>query len=432
MTARNGEDIPPPAAAGRLDAAWQALQDFLRRESAGGLVLMGAAAAGLVLANSPLARFYTAFLDLPFEIRLGSRGLGKPVILWINDGIMAVFFLLVGMELKREILEGHLSTLRKASLPAFAAAGGMLVPAAIYAAFNRADPAALKGWAIPMATDIAFALGVLSLSGKAVPTAAKAFLLSVAIFDDLGAIVVIALFYTTELSFLSLAIAGGLILALAALNRAGVTRPAAYILVGVPLWVAVLTSGVHATLAGVILAFFIPLRAPEGAESPLRHLEQTLHPWVAFGVVPLFALANAGVPLAGMSPRTAPSDSPRNLRRAGGRQAGRRARALVDRDKGAAGRAAGRHRLEADHGRRNPVRHRVHDEPLHRVARRRAGRRGPRGRGAPVDPCRVARRRPGRVFRGFAPPRAGRREFVRSVATRAAAAASRKGCPVSR
>src|SRR5580765_8103746 len=301
MTARDGEDLPSPAAAGRLDAAWQALQDFLRRESAGGVVLMGAAAAGLVLANSPLARFYTAFLDLPFEIRLGSRALGKPVILWINDGIMAVFFLLVGMELKREILEGHLSSLRKASLPAFAAAGGMLVPAAIYAAFNRADPPALKGWAIPTATDIAFALGVLSLSGKAVPTAAKAFLLSVAIFDDLGAIVVIALFYTTELSFLSLAIAGGLILALAALNRAGVTRPAAYILVGVPLWVAVLTSGVHATLAGVILAFFIPLRAPGGAESPLRHLEQTLHPWVAFGVVPLFALANAGVPRAGMS-----------------------------------------------------------------------------------------------------------------------------------
>src|SRR5512143_2016165 len=264
---------------------------------------MGAALSGLVLANSPLARFYTAFLNLPFVIRLGSAGLGKPVLLWINDGIMAVFFLLIGMELKREILEGHLSSFRKASLPGFAAAGGMLVPAAIYAAFNRADPVALKGWAIPTATDIAFALGVLSLAGKAVPPALKAFLLSVAIFDDLGAIVVIAVFYSAGLSAISLAVAGGLTLALAGLNHAGVTKPAAYILIGIPLWVAVLKSGVHATLAGVVLAFFIPLRAAEGEESPLRHLEHALHPWVAFGVLPLFAVANAGVPLAGMSLR---------------------------------------------------------------------------------------------------------------------------------
>jgi Na+:H+ antiporter, NhaA family len=291
-----------------LDAAWKALQDFLQKESAGGLVLMGAAAAGLLLANSPLARFYNAFLDLPFQIRLGSHGLDKPVILWINDGIMAVFFFLVGMELKREILEGHLSSLRKASLPAFAAGGGMLIPAAIYAAFNRADPVALQGWAIPTATDIAFALGILSLAGKGIPTALKAFLLSVAIFDDLGAIVVIALFYTAELSVFSLAAAAVLVLALFALNRAGVRKPAAYVLVGVPLWVAMLKSGVHATLAGVVLGFFIPLTARDrpaqpSPESPLESLERKLHPWVAFGVLPLFALANAGVPLAGLSIR---------------------------------------------------------------------------------------------------------------------------------
>ena len=300
-----GGSRKPGAGAGPLDSALQFLQEFLAKESAGGLILMGAALAGLLLANSPISRVYAAFLELPFSIRLGSAGLSKPVLLWINDGIMAVFFLLVGMELKREILEGHLSSIRKASLPGFAALGGMLVPAAIYAAFNRADPVALKGWAIPTATDIAFALGVLSLAGKAIPTALKAFLLSVAIFDDLGAIVIIALFYSAGLSLASLAVAGGLILVLAALNRAGVRTPVAYILVGVPLWVAVLKSGVHATLAGVALAFFIPLRAAEGEESPLKQLEQTLHPWVAFGVLPIFALANAGVPLAGMSPRDA-------------------------------------------------------------------------------------------------------------------------------
>jgi Na+:H+ antiporter, NhaA family len=308
MTAAGKEDSQSPGAtpgAGPLDAALQALQEFLAKESAGGLVLMGAAFLGLLLANSPLSRVYAAFLELPFSIRLGSHGLGKPVILWINDGIMAVFFLLVGMELKREILEGHLSSLRKASLPGFAAVGGMAVPAMLYLALNRNDPAAMKGWAIPTATDIAFALGVLSLAGKAIPTALKAFLLSVAIFDDLGAILVIAAFYTSDLWFLPLAVAGVLILALAALNRAGVTRAAAYILVGIPLWVAVLKSGVHATLAGVVLAFFIPLRAAEGEESPLKHLEHTLHPWVAFGVLPIFALANAGVPLAGMSLRDA-------------------------------------------------------------------------------------------------------------------------------
>ncbi|MGB6410677.1 MAG: Na+/H+ antiporter NhaA [Candidatus Deferrimicrobiaceae bacterium] len=283
------------------------LHDFLRLEAAGGLVLMVAAVLAMVVANSPLADYYAALLDIPLEIRIGTFGIAKPLLLWINDGLMAVFFFLVGMELKREVVEGHLSSLRRASLPAFAAVGGMLGPAVFYSAFNWGDPVAMKGWAIPTATDIAFSLGVLSLLGKRVPTALKAFLLSVAIFDDLGAIVVIALFYTAELSFLSLVIAAVLILGLACLNRLGVTRPAAYFLIGVPLWLAVLKSGVHATLAGVVLAMFIPLRVPEKSlsshapESLLRHLEHTLHPWVAFCILPVFAFANAGVSLVDLS-----------------------------------------------------------------------------------------------------------------------------------
>jgi NhaA family Na+:H+ antiporter len=286
----------------------QPLQDFLQLESAGGLILMAATLLALVVGNSPLAGRYTALLDLPLAVSAGTFKIAKPMLLWINDGLMAVFFFLIGLELKREMLEGHLSSPRRASLPAFAAAGGMLLPALIYIAFNRGDPVAMKGWAIPTATDIAFALGVLSLLGRRVPVALKAFLLSVAIFDDLGAIIVIAVFYTAELSALSLGVAGGLILVLVALNRLGVMRPAAYILVGIPLWVAVLKSGVHATLAGVVLAMSIPLRAssrpgrtPE-AEPPLRRLEHSLHPWVAFGVLPVFAFANAGVPLAGLAP----------------------------------------------------------------------------------------------------------------------------------
>ena len=290
-----------------LDKVLKPLLDFLRLEASGGLVLMVAAVLALVVANSPLAPYYANFLDLPFEIRLGTFGIAKPLLLWINDGLMAVFFFLVGMELKREVVEGHLSSLRQASLPAFAAMGGMLAPAAFYAAFNWGDSVAMRGWAIPTATDIAFALGVLTLLGKRVPAALKAFLLSVAIFDDIGAIVVIALFYTADLSLLSLVVAAGLILGLACLNRWNVTRPAAYFLLGIPLWVAVLKSGVHATLAGVMLAMFIPLRVPEkspASQTPeplLRHLEHTLHPWVSFGVLPVFAFANAGVPILELS-----------------------------------------------------------------------------------------------------------------------------------
>jgi len=268
---------------------------------------MAAAVLALVIANTPLAIYYKQLLDLPFEIRIGNFGIAKPLLLWINDGLMAVFFFLIGMELKREILEGHLSSLRRASLPGFAALGGMLVPATLYAAFNWGDSAAMRGWAIPTATDIAFALGVLTLLGKRVPSALKAFLLSVAIFDDLGAIIVIALFYTAGLSLVSLVIAAVLILALAILNRLGVTKAAAYLVVGIPLWVALLKSGLHATLAGVVVAMFIPLRTPNMTtispqpESTLRHLEHILHPWVAFLVLPVFAFANAGVSITRLS-----------------------------------------------------------------------------------------------------------------------------------
>lgn len=288
---------------------WTGLfQEFLRLESAGGLVLFAAAAVAMLAANSPLSHYYESFRALPFEIRLGEWGLVKPLLLWINDGFMAVFFLLVGMELKRELIEGHLSSIRQAVLPAIAATGGMLAPAAVYAVTNWGDPAAMRGWAIPAATDIAFALGVLLLLGDRVPVALKVFLLSVAIFDDLGAIAVIAVFYTEQISGTAILAATLFVLVLAALNRAGVLRPAAYLLVGVPLWVAVLKSGAHATLAGVILAFFIPIRSaggepeePDAWQSPLKRLEHTLHPWVAFGILPMFAFVNAGVPVTGLS-----------------------------------------------------------------------------------------------------------------------------------
>jgi Na+:H+ antiporter, NhaA family len=290
-----------------IDRMLKPLQDFLRLEAAGGLVLMGATVFALLVANSPLAAWYSSVFEMRLVLGIGSLHLAKPLLLWINDGLMAVFFFLVGMELKREILEGHLSSLRAASMPAFAALGGMVVPGLFYVFFTRADPVAVHGWAIPTATDIAFALGVLALLGNRVPTALKAFLLSVAVFDDLGAIVIIACFYTEGLSAAAFGVAGITIGALAMLNWLGVMRPAAYLLLGIPLWIAVLRSGVHATLAGVVLAMFIPLRTRGGtadaAASPLRRLEHLLHPWVAFGVLPLFALANAGVSIVGISLR---------------------------------------------------------------------------------------------------------------------------------
>ncbi|MDH5486678.1 MAG: Na+/H+ antiporter NhaA [Gammaproteobacteria bacterium] len=278
------------------------IRDFLRLESAGGILLVAAAAVAMLLANSPIAALYDGFLATPVEIRIGDFQIAKPLLLWINDGLMAVFFLLIGLELKREMLEGRLSSYKQVMLPAIAAVGGMVVPAAVYYFLNRDDAVALQGWAIPTATDIAFALGVLSLLGNRVPASLKLFLVTLAILDDVGAIVIIALFYTSDLSGVSLTWAAVALLALFALNRRGVVHLAAYVLVGIVLWVSVLKSGVHATLAGVALAFAIPLRTGDRSiKAPLLQLEHSLHPWVAYGILPLFAFANSGVSLAGMS-----------------------------------------------------------------------------------------------------------------------------------
>jgi NhaA family Na+:H+ antiporter len=271
-----------------------AIRDFLALESAGGILLACAALLAMLLANSPLERLYAAFLDTPVELRAGGFEIAKPLLLWINDGLMAVFFFLVGLELKREAQEGELSRASQIVLPAVAAAGGMALPAAIYAAINWGDAATLRGWAIPAATDIAFALGVLSLFGARVPNGLKVFLLTLAILDDVGAIVIIALFFTADLAAVSLAVAGAALAALAVMNRRGVQRVTPYILVGLVLWASVLKSGVHATLAGVALALFIPRRAAQ-------RLERDLHPPVAYGILPLFAFANAGVSLEGVS-----------------------------------------------------------------------------------------------------------------------------------
>jgi len=279
----------------------RALRAFLQTEAAGGVLLGVSAVLALIVANTPLSQFYARLLDTPVVIQVGALEIAKPLLLWINDGLMAVFFLLIGLELKREIREGDLSSLRQISLPALGAIGGIAVPALIYVGINRGDSGALAGWAVPTATDIAFALGVLALVGPRIPTALKVLLLSIAIFDDLAAILVIALFYTSKISLAALLWTVPGVVALFFLNARGTTRPAAYILVGVYIWVCVLKSGVHATLAGVITALFIPLRNPDDAErSPLRDLEHSLHPWVAFGVVPVFAFANAGVSVLGM------------------------------------------------------------------------------------------------------------------------------------
>lgn len=280
----------------------QPLRAFARMEAASGLMLMAATVAAMLIANSSLGTGWTSALDHPLRIGAGALSLDKPVLLWINDALMVLFFIVVGLELKREMVIGHLSSLRTASLPAIAALGGMVAPALIYTAFNHDSALAMRGWAIPTATDIAFALGVLSLLGPRVPPGLKAFLLSIAIFDDLGAIVIIALFYTDHLSLWLLATAAVLLLAMVGLNRAGVRRLAPYLLLGAALWLAVLKSGVHATLAGVMVAMCIPLKGgpDEGRRSPLEVLQHALHPWVTFVVLPVFALANAGVALKGV------------------------------------------------------------------------------------------------------------------------------------
>jgi Na+:H+ antiporter, NhaA family len=275
---------------------------FFQHEATGGLMLLGAAIAALIVSNSPLEWLYSGLLDARAAVRIGALALDKPLLLWINDGLMAVFFFLVGLEIKRELLQGELSTFGKAALPAVAAIGGMALPALIYVAINAGNAAALRGWAIPSATDIAFALGVVALLGSRVSPSLKVFLLALAILDDLGAILIIAAFYTADLHWLSLllAAAGGAMLV--ALNVCGVTRLAPYLLTGVFIWVCVLKSGVHATLAGVAVAIAIPLDGKRADEpSLLEQLEERLHPWVAFGILPLFAFANAGVSLAGLS-----------------------------------------------------------------------------------------------------------------------------------
>ena len=274
---------------------------FFQLEAASGLLLIAAAALALIVNNSPLSHYYTAFLDVPVAVQIGALQIAKPSLLWINDGLMALFFLLIGLEVKRELLEGQLSKPSQVVLPGAAAIGGMVVPALIYWFINKDYPDALGGWAIPMATDIAFALGVLALLGKRVPVSLKLFLMTLAIIDDLWAIIVIAVFYSSELSGVSLLLAAACLIVLIAMNRMGVIKVAPYMIVGLILWVCVLKSGVHATLAGVTLAFCIPLRTKNSETSPLMTIEHALHPWVAYAILPLFAFANAGVSLAGVS-----------------------------------------------------------------------------------------------------------------------------------
>ncbi len=274
-----------------------ALRAFLRLEAAGGVLLFFAAVVGLAAANSPLANWYDALLGTTVAVQVGALSVSKPLLLWINDGLMAVFFFLIGLEVKRELLEGELSSPEQIVLPGLGAVGGIAVPAAFYSVLNWDDPVAMSGWAVASATDIAFALAVLSLFGKRVPAALKVFLLTLAIFDDLAAIVIIAVFYAGDLSLPTLAIAGAILACAVAANSLGVRSTSVFVLMGIALWVAVLKSGVHATLAGVLIAWCIPLQSSLG-RSPLKDLESDLHAPVAFVILPLFAFANAGLPLA--------------------------------------------------------------------------------------------------------------------------------------
>ncbi len=278
------------------------LKKFLSLESASGMLLLLAAVLAMVAENSPVDFLYDALLDTPVAIQISGFEIAKPLLLWINDGLMAIFFFLIGLEVKREVLDGELADFSRVVLPIIAAIGGMAVPAAIYASINWGDPVAMKGWAIPSATDIAFALGVLALLGSKVPQALKLFLMTLAIIDDLGAILIIAIFYTTDLSLSSLIVATVAIVILFTLNRSGVLSLVPYLLVGMVLWAAVLKSGVHATLAGVLTAFFIPFKKEPGeSKTQLEKLEHDLHPSVAYGILPLFAFANAGIPFDGIS-----------------------------------------------------------------------------------------------------------------------------------
>lgn len=276
--------------------------DFIHLEASGGLVLMFTALMALIANNSLLASGYSGILDTTVTVQFGAFIISKPFLLWINDGLMAIFFFLVGLEIKREVLDGELSSLDKAALPIFAAIGGILMPAMVYLSFNYTNPTTASGWAIPAATDIAFALGILALLGPRVPASLKIFLLAVAIIDDLAAIIIIAFFYTQDLSLVALGWAGGGAVVLFLMNRFRVMRILPYALVGMFVWAAVLKSGVHATLAGVITALAVPMVRPDpDTPSPLRRAEHGLHIWVAFLILPLFAFANAGVSLEGLA-----------------------------------------------------------------------------------------------------------------------------------
>ena len=277
------------------------LRDFLQKESAGGIVLIFAALLALAVANSPLLGGYQDLLDTGVVVGIGSFVIDKPLLLWINDGLMAVFFFLVGLEVKREIFEGQLSSWDKASLPLVAAIGGMAIPALIFLSLNAGSPETINGWAIPAATDIAFALGILSLLGPRVPVALKALLLAIAVIDDIGAIAIIALFYSGELDTGMLGAAAMVFVVMLAVGRARVQSTIPYILLAILMWAFVLKSGVHATLAGVAAAMTVPLD-PKSDHGPLETMEHALHPWVAFLVIPIFGFANAGVTLFGLSP----------------------------------------------------------------------------------------------------------------------------------
>ncbi|MGF7410122.1 Na+/H+ antiporter NhaA [Providencia alcalifaciens] len=276
------------------------IRKFLKLEAAGGLLLIIAAIVALIMANTPLQGAYQQFLDIPVSIKISSFGLDKPLILWINDFLMAIFFLVVGLEVKRELLEGSLAGRDKAIFPAIAAVGGMIAPALVYLAFNGADDITRQGWAIPAATDIAFALGVMALLGKRVPTELKVFLLALAIIDDLGVIVIIAFFYTSSVSVIALSLAALCVVILCMMNWRRVENTAAYLVIGLILWVCILKSGVHATLAGVIVGFLIPLRGTNNTK-PSEELEHVLHPWVVYLILPIFAFANSGVQLNGVT-----------------------------------------------------------------------------------------------------------------------------------
>ena len=274
------------------------IREFINLEAAGGIILMFSAVAALICANSPLAEIYNATLNT----KLGVGGASLSVLLWINDALMAIFFFVIGMEIKRELVQGELSSLGQALLPALAALGGVALPALIYTFFNQGDPAAMRGWAVPTATDIAFSLAVLSLFGNRVPIALKIFLMAVAVFDDLMAIIIIALFYTQELKLGMLLLAGAGMLAMLMLGRMKVRFVSAYIFCAICMWVCVLQSGVHATVAGVVAGLCIPLALENRqGRQMLRNLEHMLHPWVAFGILPVFAFANSGISLAGIS-----------------------------------------------------------------------------------------------------------------------------------